>query len=510
MAKKKQEEVEPKEQILAAVLYTDGSAINYGDGQGSHGAGVHGYIYDMNAPTGKTSHKNTKYATTTLGYVEAKNAKKGTVIVNPLQYVDYAVVGTGVGTNSIGELDAFIYGINYALKHGCKEVTLNTDSTYTMHVHEGASKTDYADIRRNEPKNMDRWIMMKEAIDAFEAQGGTIRVKKVRAHDTDFGNNIADRLAFMARHTHMHGKDVEMAVLGKESEPKGYWASKPARNPLLEADRFFFITNNDIDFDFGKHEDGSKRYVYKTLKYKELEDTGKRDNGATCGYIVVKEPDALTENVREKLSEAYGNTRTVATVDVGELYSAHNYRYLNIFGDSAFVTVGRERRNPSITVVGENIVASRLYPPGQAKHAIENDVTMGTLLNAYFKWFIGPDMSPVPYEFIDITSYIYTKDAKDRQIIKPEIGNNADNTTIPYDNGVLSIDIPVHIGIDCIARNQLKKLEKHDVKVALVVENHNNKIIKYYTVVNDMTTGSVGVFCSYYANKIYVVKEGKK
>lgn len=486
---------------IGIVIYAEGTDMNSGSLKGFCGSAIHGYSYDTNNIGSKLSYKHPKNVTTEEGYTT--NKSNPDILVNPLSYIDVFKVGTSNPTNNnTSGLHSFVLGLHYASIKKCTKLVIITENIYIVdgiNNIKDMKKEDF-DKKDNIP-DKDIWMEIKKLYDDNVRTGCEIKVIKTKAHSNRFGTDIATKLASVGRYQHSFNTKLSGEVYSVESEPKGYWKPTPYVNPFFKSvDRFFFKTNvKETD------ENGT---LYRILRYtkpdEKPEDTAKRDNGATCAYIYTKQPDKNIEYLKYMFGAMNSGREFIASVISKVLFSPQCYRYVNLFGSTSYTVEKTIRIGDVIKICNEETVVKKLYPPGQAKHVIENSGFVDNIFDSYYKWSNNYDKK-LPYAFINITSLIYTENNKGKVIIRPEINNDAENTKIPYNVNGIDINIPITIGTDTMTRNQFKSIESDDVSVVVVIENQHNKVIKYYTIVEDKTIDTVGLYCSYYSNEFYII-----
>ena len=106
----------------------------------------------------------------------------------------------------------------------------------------------------------------------------------------------------------------------------------------------------------------------------------------------------------------------------------------------------------------------------------------------------------------EITDKFIKNDGKKLECILP---NNIENLDVNITYNNKKVLVPLSFGTDLPDRNAIKKLEKNNIKVILVVEHETETMFNYYILIDDTSTGDISVWCNFYSNKVLLPKEKK-
>lgn len=472
---------------LKAVVYTDGSADNMTK---IYGYGVHGYIFDKTDESNKTNNKPATYLVTDIGYLEPNESKiKPHKIVNPLYYVDMYGTSNESGTNNIAEVSAILEIIKIFINNSIKDILVHTDSTYAMHVINNTRTMSIEDITRTVDVNQTLWFKAKEVHEVLNEKEIILTIDKIKAHSGHLGNEISDDLALLGRVETMRTNIQE--VIYRESEAKTYWKSKYERHPFLNTKQIFFNpveqVNNTTSMD------------YYILNYKLEHEIGKRLHTALYGYVVLKEKDPYIELAKEVFIDKLNGHSVPSTIRMDNLFKHDTLRLIDMYDKKPMVLDNRNKRN--LTILENDVIANAINPPALAYKAFDDMVHLKMIKDDYLTIKNKPEHKTFR-EYIDITDMFYTKDVKNKTIIRPEIINDTIVSNYEYSKDGKTGKIVIKLGADIITRNQLKKIEKLEPKIYLVVMNNNNITLNYFTIIDLENTGDISVWANYYCNTV--------
>lgn len=478
MAKSKKEKtnevLEPKKDaVYTAVIYGDGSAMNVGDG--SYGAAITGYIYNNEDIGKKNSDVPTKYTITDIGYIENELLLKYKYnVVIPSWYVDGIYGYTNRGTNNQAELLAFVEGITSLIdtELNINKIIFKSDSAYALLCIENIYNNE--DWRNNLKENIDILTKIDTIIKMLKSNNIVLDTIKVKGHATALGNNIADRLANLARITKK--KDFKMVEANKR------WSKPDILPNMLKFKQLFFINNTNM----------VKDNIYSIMDYKTGVEPGKKTHEATFGIVVTDEPVELVHKVTDIYNNYYRSLSVLSAVDLNNLYDNLNVYYYNLFGLDIFNV---NPKNNILTGFENEPIVKSIYPPGLAIQAYERIKDMHEVLNRAINNEKNKDE-----EFIDITRDIYDVDSKPKQYIC-NIGNGVNDLDVKVKAYDTELNIPLSLGKDTLSRNQFKALEK-DKPVVLLHLTKIDRIVEYQTIV--LTDKCKGIYSNIYSCKIFM------
>lgn len=474
MANKSKKEIDINETTFTAVIYGDGSAINT---EGSYGAGATGYIFDNNSIGEKTGDVPSKYTITDIGYLENELLLKyryNTVV--PYMYIDGVFGYNDKGTNNKAELLAFIESVTGVLNSelNITKIVFKSDSSYTLLVIEKIYLGN--DWKKDLKENMDLLLKIEDICNMLKSNNILLETIKVKGHGTSLGNNIADRLANLARIT----KRNEFKLVADNKR----WSKKDLLPQLLRFKQLFFINNSSM----------VKDNIYSIMDYKTGVEPGKKTHEATFGIVLTKEPVELVHEVTNVYNSYYRSLSILSAVDLTNLYSINNIYYYNLFGKDIYNV--NPKNNILVGLENDPIVKS-IYPPGLAIQAYERMKGMYDVLTRAIN-----NEKNKNEEFIDITRDIYDVDSKPKQYICT-IGNGVNDLDVKVNAFDTELTIPLSLGKDALSRNQFKAIEKEKPTILLHL-NKIDKVVEYQIIV--LTEEYKGIYSNIYSCKIFLDK----
>jgi len=482
---------ESKINTYAAVLYTDGSALN----PGPFGAGVHGFMYCIDSDN-KSSDKPTGYGITTKGYIENSHlAKEEFTHVVPIGYFDSAYAYGNEGTNNQAEAKAFIDGSLFAIKVAeennfiLKELYVKTDSMYVLNM--------IVAIKRNPDTN---WLNkdnipnnhiiqeMSDMLKFVKEKDIEIKPKKVLGHSTAIGNHFADRLALLGRDIADSKNRVgnfENFVLTNK-----YWKPTIDRPLMLTFKQLFYMNNTYPE---------GHRPMYSVINYEKKEtEPGAKSNNALFGLIQLHERVKVIDDIQKVYLEKMGTLSIISAMELNNIYSARHLYLYDLFGDDIYIFNKRGKR--SVTVLQDETVSSEIYPPGLARTALDKSM----VLEKIFKDFTS---SRSLYTYIDITDdmYVTTEDKKGKQTTKCTIGPKEVGYTYDYiTSDKKKAKIILQYGRDTLTRNTLAKMADPKTRCYIAILETTPNVVEYYAITYDGANDDFGIWYNFYSNKVLV------
>lgn len=458
------------------IAYTDGSA--WPSNPGFYGAGIHGYLFNDNCIK-KNNDRPTSHYITDIGYVP-KESKKHIKCeeVKPLKYLNMTCSYKGEGTNNMGELLAIIelLKIVNSDEFNVNEIIIHSDSTYAIGLLNRCIKEDTGDFGIDKP-NIELIQSLIEWVAVIKKAGTTIKIVKVKAHDGDYGNEIADRLAFLGRDKSFKGK---FGVVYKLLPGNKYWNRVSEKNPLINVKQIFFA------------KDMRKLPEYIIMNYPTDVELGKKSNESLYGVVRLNEPNSMLETLIDIYNKSLKSLSVLSTVILKTAWSSKLINYYETFGSDILIFNSKQR---NITILEDEEVVTVIKPAGLATQAYIKTIELGNILNTYVN-----DEGGVIRSFIDITEQFFTIDSKNKVICTLKNGNNIKEVIFTKDDA--EYKIPLILGIDILPRNNIKKMEDSNPKITLVVDNINKKILEYYIIIENNT--GKAIYCNFYANKIFI------
>lgn len=483
--------------IKRAVAYTDGSAMNYGPRKGENGWGVHGYIYDDTGMDVKTSNRPKKYNITNEGYLlNDQLLKIPHLQVSPIFYFDWCGYEDKDGTNNTAEVTAIIRAIEGLVEQGVSEIFIKSDSEYALNMLEKIldENTDNNTLVNNTDTNRAYLLAMWNAVETAKENDVVIRYGHVYGHNTSYGNHRADLLALLGRMRHYQKIDKINDM--KIRPPKNYWTSKIQRPPYLNFKQIFFFDHTFIN------PDGSA--MYSIMNYKKETEIGKKDPEVSYVLLYLPKADPFILELCEVYKDIIDDLESTSTVRLDNLYSSDTLSLYESFGKDVYLPGNKKRRE--VTILEEEVLMNEIMPQGRATIASDNTTTLMRI----YEHYVNVGKSENFYTYIDITNEFYTKNDKDKVIIKPEFTQQERIKKIDFKHPeFVDVQIPLLPNSDIPHRNMFKQLEKYEPKVTLIVINNNYVKLDYFTVL-ELNNGVIMVYSNFYAKSVYILKKHRK
>jgi len=467
-----------------AICYTDGSALNNSRDK-PYGAGSHGYIFSNQPPAKRHTDQPNGNTITNIGYLEKEQLPKiEHVLVAPIVYINAVYSYIPPGTNNIGELLGVAETLNQLLKledYNLTKVIFKTDSTYVLGVVHTIMTDNNKEWKLDTTKpNYNYWLLLEGLL--AEAQEANLEVTaiKVKAHGTDLGNNLADRLAFLGRDKSCHHKPELLFTL---TDSKKYWKPNLVRHPLLKVKQLFFT---------GEHRAINREHtMYSIINYSAVDEVGKKSNTAGFGLVIFKDqPPVEIETYIDNYTSKLHNMSVISTIILDQLYSQPTMLNTTLFGNDV-ITFNYKTKQLSV-LEGEPVVMA-IRPPGLANAAIKKTYVLYNLVKDY----LINKKDTISRTYTDITNLVYEVNDKGKNLCILPASAKLLTTKIP------EATITLELGLDIINRNSLKSIEKLEPKLTLVVNKISDKFLEYYTIV-ELNTGDIGVYCNMYTNSVYL------
>lgn len=482
------------------ICYTDGSCRPL---PGISGYGVHGYLTDNEADK-KPKQILGKWIPTNIGYKIKteqllKEMKDNSFIKNRVitDIVDIYGNNRDSDTNNKAEMDAVIELFKLFLLDSVNEIFCDVssiflliDSTYVLghlkKIKENPNHTSEVNTKHVETLRDYYYKIVKGDVE--------IGFDKVAAHSNHLGNDRADLLANLGRLSMKPDEDTKKFIFIPESH---YWGKFVNRNPMF---------NNSLLFDYGKKTVIKGYRYYHLLKYKEVGDIGKRNNSSAYIQYATKKTETIIEKIETIIKERFGNYKVPYVILLDAVYNKLVHKLLSLYHKDYLTIVEK----PSVTVITADkiAVAKEIYPVGVSHHARDIITKLTMKLDDFIHNNLAPNITA-----IDITEDLFTKDSKERTILKPDIVNDKFKYTINLHAHIgVKHKLRLYFGLDTPTRNTLKKLEKNVISLFILIEN-NKTNLKYDTVlvVNEGVDELGYVLTSnYHANTIFPRGERKK
>lgn len=476
------EHIYDREDKHIAVVYGDGSADNYG----KIGCGITGYIFNKKAIGSSNGDLPSKYYITEKGYIEAEQfplaVKAGIKTVIPCMYFDGLYGYASGGASDIAELRAFINALNNLLANqydfNFEKIIYKTDSAYVVIALEHLQNLGEEAIGKQLKANEVEIREMLRIVNYLKSKNIELEVIKVQGHATSLGNNIADRLAKVAR------VSGYLTVFNFVDNNK-HWSKSEDPHPMIRFKQLFFINSAE-----------DKGATYSIMNYKTNVETGKKTHDALFGLVNMINPIKKIEEIKASFNHSVSPLSLLSTIDLSVLFNRDTSYYHRLLDHMCFYF---NRKTNSLLNLFGDVVAKDVYPSGLAAQAYENMNALNQLIDRYKAWKDGKPTDKIT-QFIDISSYFYEVGKKGKFTCK--VPNGTQNLDLELEVYGGKHKFPLSLGIDTLSRNSFKQMESDEPKVYLITYQ-SNKVIEYCTLV-ETKNGDIGIYCNPYSCKIFL------
>jgi ribonuclease HI len=475
------------------VLYCDGSSR---PNPGFIGAGIHGYAYNLEAPT-----KGTGLGTHTLsafGYSDNKETPKEKVVaVTPLLYYNTAASFDFQTTNNVAELLAAHVAIRIALACKVKSLLLKTDSEYVVKVlTKFAAMWVLSNWTKRDGTQVSNQEFIKDlliSINELAENNIKLDVQWVKGHSTHIGNNAADKLANIGSEM---SRNRKVMVDIQEHPAAGYWKQDNSRHPFLSHRRAYIsaspesVTPEGIYF-LGDHG-------------KEDEFVGRGEVDGALAVTFLKEKEPVIDTIVEYCKTLSGQDDRFFFVKLDSVFAQNRNKDVEHFKESSLIVDHEVKRLDLLS--GDNTMLVRdLQPFRLSERTFEALANLTEKLTAYIA-----GTSIARSVITDITSTFYGKTkliVKNKETINTElhkkyvVGYRSEKVKIKHEKG--ENEIILTLGIDIPDRNALKRLEATVEKMVILSWMESDQCVRHACIIQT-TTGDYSIWCGYYSNQLYV------
>ena len=460
---------------MHCVIYTDGSAR---PNPGNIGWGVHGYMYQNITEKPVLVQK---YTITNHGYLYSEKFKKDTQAVEPIEYID--IVGsldTRCGTNNQAEISAIKACLEALKDKEILSIYLNSDSEYAINM-----INDYLKNKKkpNFSANMALWTETFSIIDIHVEKGNTLSFNWVKGHSDNVGNDISDYLSVIGTN---HSIDEKQILNIKFSPAKKYWDIDIEDNPLLSFNRCYFNSQSRFNI--------VGQYFIADPGPNDLL-LGKRTSETGLAVVKLREPDSLIETIKDNQFAVSNDVSSIIMVSLDKIYTPSVYKYLTNYGKYCLL---KNKRFNSLDFIDGKPLTTEINPVGLSLKAIEAFNTLESILDNYQAG------STEGVHHVDISDTFYETEEKKNKIsvvLKKDIVMGMKNIHVDIDIQDKKIKVPLMLSIDIPNRNKLKKLEKYNPKIKLIIWSITPVSFRYCTLID--TDLGTGVWSNYYADRIF-------
>ena len=505
---------------VTMVLYTDGSAS--GAEAGLLGMGYHGYYFE-NDVIKKTTDVPTAGFPSKEGYIGPDNESEfilqntDHLKVTPLGYLDGYVASDEYLGFSIGaEMYASEFGIASTVDYfknskdyNLTKIQVHTDSLYAITVFQRAMKHLKEDPTMKDNHSKIAEFYKKETTQMFmhralnfvdkiqhDIPGLVLEFVKVRGHTGNIGNELADKLAGLARKLCLEsGDEVKLSNWTNDR----YWKPNVQRHPFLRYSELFFMHNVepiDLEHNLG---------YFTIMNYKGSNKIGSRTAEPIFGIVKISNVPSILKDLVYHYQEKYRDSPIlIYAVDMDKLYRPEYQSFLDGFGIGSFL--GNDKNQ--LKILNQDTVVYPVYPPGMGRKVYDNTQQMANILD---QALLDIESGVLDYGnrfYVDVTDKIYKEEGEGKKKKVTTILANGQDIKLKVKLNNQDIDISIIPNIDIIDRNHLKAMEKDDTKVYILFSRQGELCYDYYSIVINKKLNSSGIYHNLFSSR--VILEDKK
>lgn len=488
------------------VLYTDGSAR---PNPGNIGWGVHGYMFEYGNSDDVKVASVDGFLLTDKGYISTSQADKNKVTdnavsVTPTHYFDFLGSSTIPGTNNQAEVQALCYALERIEEYKPDTIYVLTDSEYTKNgVNDWCKKWERNDWRKQDGgyvANHEWWIRLYDRVKDLIANGASITVEWVKAHNGEFGNNIADILSVIGMN---YSRERVAHNTYNVNEAKGYWKSEIDKHPFINFKRIYFnsVERFNVIGHYFQADPGGGDFTI-----------GKRIPETGFAVVRLKECDPVLEAVKQKQYEIANDFNSIIMMKLDNIYNKDIYKYIQEHGKYSLIG---NSNNLNVEFPDRRPLTVEVNPTGLSLRALEHFNHLEDILNRFIDYKeIGFDNrdNNILLNSHDITDHFFTREEKlvkkesiSKYTLRPEFGVGFRDTFIDIEedyNGVShSFKVPLILGTDLLPRNNLKKLEDHKPTIHLITWRESSNSLRYATIIE--CESGIGLWSNFFADRLF-------
>lgn len=486
------------------VLYTDGAAK---PNPGPIGWGTHGYLYEIKDDQKPVNIEN--HVITNRGYIKAGNLKtaveKGAILVEPIKYFDFLGSSSEHSSNNRAEVKALCHSLEQVIQYQPKTIHVLTDSEYLrnglMEWCKIWQTRNWRTPEGGEIKNREWWESLYNRVLELQALGASINVEWVRGHSDIFGNTQADILAGIGAVYSMY-RNTKREF--KVTPAKGYWKQEVDKHPFLNFKRAYFnsVPKFNTPGTYFLADSGAGDLVI-----------GKRIPESGFAIIKLREHIPVIEAVKDKQFRVANSTNAIIEMKLDRIFSKDIYPYLSEHGEHCLLP---NRNNLNLNFMDRTPITVEKNPTGLSMRAIDTFNLLEELMMRFLEYReIGYDCADnnialhahdITNTFFDTVEKQVKKEIVTKYILKPEFGVGFRDMKVtvqePHNGQLVSIEIPLILGIDLLPRNNLKKLEDEHPKVSLITWRESINSLRYATIVE--CDSGIGIWSNFFADRLFL------
>lgn len=476
--------------VAGAVFYSDGGqrSIHF---KARAGFGLHVYFYNEDKPEGLGAFK-LDYPTKN-GYLPKKQVAKDEA-VNIIKILNaYGYIGAK--TNQVAELEAFIQAAHIFLDNGLNnyfgEFALRTDSNYVVeginkHIHVWASnkwrKADGSPLA-----NVSYWKKVYELIGIIEGLGCGLDVSWVKAHDTNFGNNVADQMATLGLFQDQEYGDewIDRAT---------YMASSLEFSPLLLDSKLIYIPDR-----LSARDGMYYHYIYSNNNNTDkVNEIGRNLVDSSIAIVGTMFEQPVVEHIYERcgiLDESISKTPKVVDLN---LITKPNIQIELKDENVKHLPVVRDKKDIKVNTTAEKTVITVLDPPRNAHFTEKN---LDQLFEVYRRLQTGDETIIET----DITDHLFDVEVNGKGVSKYKFKvaeHPAINVKAPIwkEEGIKDFDFTLTFGLDLPRRRVFSNVKDVNPKVSIFTWYENEYVSYFGTIIR--IDDAFGVWCAEHSNNV--------
>ena len=301
------------------------------------------------------------------------------------------------------------------------------------------------------------------------------RVKETPAINNQLGMSLA------LNNAHIASNKENVNIVNKSKELASLSTSNVKLHPFLNQPLIYFINSKNSD-------------MYGIMSYKSDIEPGRKTPEAGFGLVILKKYPEIFLDAIKAYQTNMASLQLVSCINTKELCSSLSTSNYTTYGIDSYVFNSTTR---TIRSGGSGNIIFSVQPPGLAKIALTKIYNLYNIIDSYYK---KHTKETTGYKYYDITNQIYTNAGTNKCACN--IGMSTKNIFTNITLNGIDITIPLEFGIDILDRNNIKKLEKSNPSIFLVVDVISSTYLEYYTVTE--CDDGVGIWCSFYSSKIFL------
>lgn len=450
------------------------------------GYGIHGYVYDPVNVKGKTKNKPNKWDITDNGYRISSSKVNGEhreVInkevkalkeVSPIEYYDEF----GYFLSNDDESDSLLPALT-AINAGLNKHVLEIDLFIT----------DKEILDTLKDIIVEKKIELKKGSASEELASQIVKTKvPIKVSVVKTKENIGVHHVIHSAMIGGYGKQNK----NKTSLAKGYWKPTVTKHPFLDVKQTFFISNTK-----------NNPNEYLIANYDDEVELGKPSIDASYGVVMLSTYDMRITDMISKFNSINSGLSRVSTVRLSDYYKSENNHWHNLFGNDAYIK-GNDKFKDTLSLAGVADVVKEIRPQGLAFESINNFESLKYDLKDYLNYKeTGKPHKKI--EYIDITNMFF--EYTNKFIFKKDIVVGQKDVKYKYKLNGVDVAIVLQFGKDVLGRNALKRCERLEPKVILVITKITTNKVNYKTIIELNKTKDIGIWSSYYSNDVYAFKK---